>query len=216
MRPPGVQSMPSAQSVPRAQRVGAVGRPATFDEEFFNIILQRIGTDVQLPNGFDQLIQMLITLEETMPGSTLLQRFDIALKTVGKLTGITREQTIQVLRKQQEVVLKLREEFAKSIAADAENQKAEHAGEMQNLQHHIEQLKTQIADLERQKTADERQLATLQDSLKGIDTQLANDHAAFEATCAVIQNGAPQQKWIGIDVLLGVINPAPSGGGTRV
>lgn len=215
-RPPGVPVQTTVPPVPRTQRLGAVGRPATFDQEFFEIILGRIGNDVAIPNGFDQLIQMLITLEETMGSTPLLQRFDIALKTVGALTGITREQAVQTLRKQQEVVEKLRAEFEKSMTADAEDQKATHNGDMQNLQGHIEQLKQQIADLERQKASDERSLSEIKDSLKGVDAQLENDRAAFIATCSVIQQGAPQRKWIGIDVLLDVITPATSSaGGTR-
>lgn len=216
-RPPGVPAQTTVPPVPRTQRLGAVGRPATFDQEFFEIILGRIGSDVAIPKGFDQLIQMLLSMEETMASTPLQQRFEIALKTVGALTGITREQTVQTLRKQQEVVEKLKAEFEKSMTADAEDQKATHNGDMQNLQGHIEQLKQQIADLKRQQASDERRLTEIKDSLKGVDAQLENDRAAFIATCSVIQQGAPQRNWIGIDVLLlDVITPATSStGGTR-
>ena len=218
VRPPGVvnTNAPIKPAASRVSRVTTSGRPVTFDPEYFETILQRIGTDVQLPDGFDQLIQMLITLEEKMSGSTLVQRFDIALGTVGALSGITKEQVIRTLQKQQEIVLKLRGEFEKSIVADAEAQRGQHSGEIQSLEELIEQLKEQIANLEKEKSAKERELSGVRDSLKGIDTQLENDRAAFNATCVVIQQGAPQQKWIGIDVLLDVINPANSGGDTHV
>ncbi|MFA6042628.1 MAG: hypothetical protein WCV85_06245 [Patescibacteria group bacterium] len=193
------------RSVTTARRSQGTKAPADFDQYYFQKILENIGSRVKSPQGFDQLIQLALTMATTMASVPLEQRIDMALATVGPTTGLTKEIVIKTLRDQLTAMSEVQKIFAEDTQQDAINQKAEHAKKKQELERLKSDLEQDLRDLQTKLDDTTQKLQAESNAVSSVDTQLELDRQAFTSACEAVKQGAPSNNWFGIAILLDLL-----------
>lgn len=209
--PPGVKQpvVPRTTGVvPRSTltRKVSVPKAATdFDQEYFTKILEEIGRRVPSPEGFDQLIQLTISMGKTMASVSLADRFNMALETVGPTTGLDKATVIKTLQAQLAAMEDLQVVFTKDTQSDADDQKAAHSKATKELGGQVKQLEQDLADLQQQLTQTRDKLSTEEKAIGLVDSQLEADRQAFTGACDAVKQGASSMNWFGIAALLDML-----------